>query len=255
MATTPDPAHDGAPSRDNARPGVVTAAVAVTLCARTGEHDRGPRPHPRCDRDGHETGLPLRFPIRRAAPRRDHDRLLGRVMPLGGARSRARRTTCVGPRAERHDPAAPRRCTAHSPRGPWSRQCGPPGRGPRDSEPDRPVGSAASTRDIHTFGCSGAAAFGCSGAAVRQVWSNAESVLARAMRGVQGSLLRISAGQCSALTGPTDDHKAAAQRRRLNERLRAEYIAGAEEEWRKRTGRPMTAEELERVLRRYPGDV
>ena len=45
------------------------------------------------------------------------------------------------------------------------------------------------------------------------------------------------------------------RRRRLNERLRAEYIAGAEEEWRKRTGRPMTAEELERVLRRYPGDV
>lgn len=45
------------------------------------------------------------------------------------------------------------------------------------------------------------------------------------------------------------------RRRRLNERLRAEYIAGAEAEWRKRTGRPMTAEELERVLRRYPGDV
>jgi hypothetical protein len=43
--------------------------------------------------------------------------------------------------------------------------------------------------------------------------------------------------------------------RQLNERLRAEYIAGAEEEWRRRTGRPMTAEELERVLRRYPGDV
>lgn len=34
-----------------------------------------------------------------------------------------------------------------------------------------------------------------------------------------------------------------------------EYIAGAEEEWRRRTGRPMTAEELERVLRRYPGDL
>lgn len=31
MATTPDPPHDGAPSRDNARPGVVTAAVAVTV--------------------------------------------------------------------------------------------------------------------------------------------------------------------------------------------------------------------------------
>ena len=45
------------------------------------------------------------------------------------------------------------------------------------------------------------------------------------------------------------------RRRRLNERVRAEWIAGAEEEWRKRTGRPMTAEELERVLRRYPGDV
>jgi len=45
------------------------------------------------------------------------------------------------------------------------------------------------------------------------------------------------------------------RRRRLNERLRAEWIAGAEEEWRRRTGRSMTAEELERVLRRYPGDV
>jgi hypothetical protein len=45
------------------------------------------------------------------------------------------------------------------------------------------------------------------------------------------------------------------KRRRRNERLRAEFIADAEEEWRKRTGRPMTAEELERVLRRYPGDV
>ena len=41
----------------------------------------------------------------------------------------------------------------------------------------------------------------------------------------------------------------------MNLRLRAEYIAGAEEDWCKRTGRPMTAQELERVLRRYPGDV
>jgi hypothetical protein len=31
MATTPVPPHDGAPLRDNARPGVVTAAVAVSL--------------------------------------------------------------------------------------------------------------------------------------------------------------------------------------------------------------------------------
>ena len=44
------------------------------------------------------------------------------------------------------------------------------------------------------------------------------------------------------------------QRRHLTERLRAEFIAGAEEEWRRRTGRPMTAEELARVGR-YPGDV
>jgi len=44
-------------------------------------------------------------------------------------------------------------------------------------------------------------------------------------------------------------------RRHLNLRLRAEYIAGAEEEWRKWTGRSMTAEEVVRVLRRYPGGV
>jgi hypothetical protein len=41
----------------------------------------------------------------------------------------------------------------------------------------------------------------------------------------------------------------------MNHRLRAEFIAGAEEAWRKRTGRPMTAEELQRVLRQYPGDL
>jgi hypothetical protein len=39
----------------------------------------------------------------------------------------------------------------------------------------------------------------------------------------------------------------------LNLRFRAEFVAGAEEGWRKRTGRPMTVAELERVLRRYPG--
>jgi hypothetical protein len=39
-------------------------------------------------------------------------------------------------------------------------------------------------------------------------------------------------------TGPVDEVD---RRRRLNERLRAEYIAGAEAEWRKRTGRLMTA--------------
>ena len=50
--------------------------------------------------------------------------------------------------------------------------------------------------------------------------------------------------------------KAALNRRqRFKERARAEYIAAAEEEWRRRTGRPMTAEELQRVIRRYPGGV
>ncbi len=41
----------------------------------------------------------------------------------------------------------------------------------------------------------------------------------------------------------------------MNLRLRPEFIAGAEEEWWKRTGGRMTAEEPARVLRRYPGDL
>jgi hypothetical protein len=45
------------------------------------------------------------------------------------------------------------------------------------------------------------------------------------------------------------------RRKRFKQRARAEYIAGKEEEWRRRTGRPMTAAELERVIRRYPGDL
>lgn len=60
----------------------------------------------------------------------------------------------------------------------------------------------------------------------------------------------ILAGMAPTQPDPVQD-----RRRRLNERLRAEWIAGAEEEWRRQTGRPMTAEELERVLRRYPGAV
>jgi hypothetical protein len=43
--------------------------------------------------------------------------------------------------------------------------------------------------------------------------------------------------------------------RHMNLRLRIECIAGAEEEWRRRTGRPMTAAELERAFQRYPGDI
>jgi hypothetical protein len=44
------------------------------------------------------------------------------------------------------------------------------------------------------------------------------------------------------------------RRQRFKERARLEYLAGAEEDWRRKTGRQMTAEELERVIRRYPGD-
>jgi hypothetical protein len=49
-----------------------------------------------------------------------------------------------------------------------------------------------------------------------------------------------------------DEDDRAAKRRRLNERLRAEFIAGAAEDSRRRLGRGLTREELEPVLRRYP---
>lgn len=42
---------------------------------------------------------------------------------------------------------------------------------------------------------------------------------------------------------------------RLNQRLRQAFLAGAEEDSRHRPGRGLTAEELVRVLRRYPGDI
>ena len=45
------------------------------------------------------------------------------------------------------------------------------------------------------------------------------------------------------------------RRQRFKERARMEYVTGAEKDWRRRTGRPMTGEELERVLRQYPGDI
>ena len=45
------------------------------------------------------------------------------------------------------------------------------------------------------------------------------------------------------------------RRGRLNERLRAAFIEGAEEDSRRRLGRGLTRHGLERVLRRYPGDV
>jgi hypothetical protein len=44
-------------------------------------------------------------------------------------------------------------------------------------------------------------------------------------------------------------------RRRVNEWLRTAFIAGAEEQSRRKLGRGLTANELARVLRHYPGDV
>jgi hypothetical protein len=46
-----------------------------------------------------------------------------------------------------------------------------------------------------------------------------------------------------------DQHRA-----RLNQRIRQAFIEGAEEDSRRRLGRGLTAEELERVLWHYPGD-
>lgn len=43
-------------------------------------------------------------------------------------------------------------------------------------------------------------------------------------------------------------------RRRLRDLRRADFVTGAEEDSRRRLGRGLTTEELERVLRRYPGD-
>ena len=51
------------------------------------------------------------------------------------------------------------------------------------------------------------------------------------------------------VAGADDDRRA-----RLNLRLRRAFLEGAEEDSRRRLGRGLTAEELERVLRRYPGD-
>jgi len=49
-----------------------------------------------------------------------------------------------------------------------------------------------------------------------------------------------------------DDHD---RRARLNQRLRQAFIEGAEVDMRQALGRGLTAEELEQVLGRYPGDL
>ena len=60
----------------------------------------------------------------------------------------------------------------------------------------------------------------------------------------------IFVGDQDVQTGATDDHRA-----RLNERLRQAFLEGAEEHSRYWLRRGLTAGELERVLRSYPGDV
>ena len=45
------------------------------------------------------------------------------------------------------------------------------------------------------------------------------------------------------------------RRARLNQRLRQAFIEGAEEDSRRRLGRGLTAEELERILWHFLGDV
>jgi hypothetical protein len=61
------------------------------------------------------------------------------------------------------------------------------------------------------------------------------------------------------LSGSMADQKAASKsltgrRADLNRRLRLAFIEGAEGDSRSRLGRGLTEEELQRVLRRYPGD-
>jgi hypothetical protein len=91
---------------------------------------------------------------------------------------------------------------------------------------------------------------------------------------VSAAVVLKTAGHCTLTCGPTrtrrtgaatldcvDDLRARAasadqeRRERLNQRLRQAFIAGAEEDSRRRLGRGLTSEELERVLWRYPGDI
>ena len=54
---------------------------------------------------------------------------------------------------------------------------------------------------------------------------------------------------------PRQPTGSASRRSALNRRLRIAFIAGAEERSRRELGRGLSEEELERVLRRYPGDL
>ena len=52
-----------------------------------------------------------------------------------------------------------------------------------------------------------------------------------------------------------DANTLAARRRELNQRLRLAFIVCAEQRSRQTVGCGLTGEELQRVLRRYPGDL
>ena len=52
-----------------------------------------------------------------------------------------------------------------------------------------------------------------------------------------------------------DDEAIRRKKAELNRKLRQAYIKGAEERSRRALGRGLTADELERVLRQYPGDI
>ena len=54
---------------------------------------------------------------------------------------------------------------------------------------------------------------------------------------------------------PRQPTESSRRMRELNRRLRVAFIAGAEEHSRRELGRALSEEELERVLRRYPGDL
>jgi hypothetical protein len=54
---------------------------------------------------------------------------------------------------------------------------------------------------------------------------------------------------------PDASAAATEHRRQLNRKLRAAFIEGAEEDSRRRLGRGLFEEELQRILVRYPGDV
>lgn len=54
---------------------------------------------------------------------------------------------------------------------------------------------------------------------------------------------------------PKGDEGRRSRRAELNRKLRQEFVAGAEERSRRELGRGLTPDELERVLKRYPGDL